>query len=213
LYRIHDLATGATDTIARLGGSIQFNESTGSGGSRMYPLPFSPRSRGAAGNGLFWVGQSDIPEILGFGADGRLRIRLRLDPAPRKVTTDDKRRFKTWMTDRYGGRSDLVSGALRRMGYPEAMPFFQDLKVDRLGNLWVRRYEPPWQDSDQEWDGYDQSGRLIATLRIPGAVLSCAPELCLEFLEIGENYLLVLQRDSLDIQYVARYRLIKEPGR
>lgn len=179
----------------------------------MYPLPFSPSSKGAAGNGLFWVGQSDIPEIQGFGADGRLRILLRLDPALREVRTADKRRFETWMTDRYGGRSDLVSSALRRMGYPEAMPFFQDLKVDRLGNLWVRRYEPPWQEGDQVWDGYDQSGRWIATLRIPGGVLRCAPELCREFMDIGEDYLLVLKRDSLDISYVARYRLIKGTGR
>lgn len=215
LYRIHNLTSGVTDTIARLGGSKQLNVSRGEGVSSGYPYPFSPRSYGAAGHGRLWVGQSDIPEIQGFAPDGDLKTILRLERTPREVTREDQRHHEEGVMSRPGPNNSKRwrSDALRRMGYPKAMPFFGHLKVDWLGNLYVQRYAPAWAEGEQHWDVYDQGGRWIATVVIPeGALTGCGPlQLCSDLFEIGDDHFLVRQRDSLDVQHVVRYRLIKEP--
>ena len=215
LFRIHDLARGTTDTIARLGDLIEYSEIAGGGVHYNFMYPFSPRSHHAAGGGRVWLGQSDVPEIRGFGPDGRISTIIRLKREPREITRADRNRFREEESAKAGSleAERRFNGALRRMGYPNAMPLFGHFKVDRLGNLWVQRYLTEWAEGDQHWDIYNQQGVWTASVRVPAAVLpKCDPiHLCNDLLEIGGRYILVEQKGPFDVPLVVRYRLIKDP--
>jgi hypothetical protein len=100
------------------------------------------------------------------------------------------------------------------MGFPETMPYFEGLVGDQVGNLWVRRYQNSWAKGPQYWDVYDQEGSWIALVAIPEGILPwlarAFPRPRTGILEIGDDYLLLLHRDSLGVRSVSRYRLSKE---
>jgi hypothetical protein len=206
-YLIHSLVDGVTTPVVELDGIIQFQR---------WRYPFSPVPYHAAGVGRLWTGQSDHPEIKGFDATGRLVTIIRLDRLPRDVKPRDRDR---WMeqavasADSPDGKRE-TRAAFRRMEYPESMPFFGRFEIDRTGNLWVSRYEPPWKTGSQYWDVYDQQGMRIASAKIPEEIVpACARKTryeCDYILEIGGDYVLVRQEDSLGVQSLVRYHLSKQ---
>jgi len=215
-YRLYDFSNDHWTLVARLPNLIEFLETTPRGVAS-YPSPFSPRAHGAAGGGKVWIGQSDVPEIRGFGPEGDLSTIIRLQHAVERVTRSDAGRFRDLLlAGLTGGQQRLASSALRKMGSPDTVPFFGDLKVDRLGNLWVKRYEAPWAVGDQVWDVYDRGGAWVATAAVPEEILpGCVRHPvspCDEILEIGKDYLLIDQKNALGVRSVVRYRLVKDLG-
>jgi hypothetical protein len=100
---------------------------------------------------------------------------------------------------------------------PRLMAGFDDFFVDRLGNLWLREYMPPWikpAPSAHRWWILDTLGTVLHQLRTE-AIPAARPSLesmqgnPLPRAEIGADYLLVLSWDSLSVDRVDMFRLHK----
>jgi hypothetical protein len=99
---------------------------------------------------------------------------------------------------------------------PETYPRFGRLLADLAGNLWVMAYpvldEPisSWrlkmasyhlvEDGGARWTVLDAAGEPVATVRTPASVYP---------LEIGEDYVLGIALDELDVETVWLHRLTK----
>jgi hypothetical protein len=145
-------------------------------------------------------------------------VTIRVVREAREVSRTDERHMRKI----FGG---LFSGEFRQrwarwaedMDFPDRMPFFGGLKVDRAGNLWVQRYETLWAEGPQHWDVFTRDGAPLAEVEVPATALpACArrpPSGCgavtRGILEIGDDYLLVSQRDELGVMSVSEYRLHK----
>jgi hypothetical protein len=179
--------------------------------------PFGPGGYVAAGNGSFWMGSADSYSIYSFDLSGpRFVVRRLLAGAA--VNAEEQRLFRERDMDPLVPQSSAVRTAKRqhysRVRFPERMPLFQGLQVDRLGNLWVREYRAPWGPRVQRWYVHASDGRLLGTVQIPGELSStCAFEYVIEpcrtILEIGSDYMLVATRDAFDVRKVSRHRLVK----
>jgi hypothetical protein len=76
------------------------------------------------------------------------------------------------------------------------------LRFDRSGNLWVREYQPPWDES-ASWQVFDASGAMLGRLDFPDGV---------ELLDIGPDWVLTRARDELDVERVVLYGLEAPSG-
>jgi hypothetical protein len=81
------------------------------------------------------------------------------------------------------------------------MPAFDKLLFDRSGNLWVRRYRPPWHPGAEIWDVYDMNGRAIGDVPV---LINGG-----EIVEIGDNHIVVVLTDSMDMETLAVYGLVR----
>jgi len=207
-YVIRDFA-GATDTVAIVDAERMYvdrDSQPNQGGN----APFSPTALSAAGAGVFWLGSTDIPEIHGYDVDGRRVSTIRLETVPTPVSRADRNR---WL-DEISARNPRGLRGAEELGFPDALPFWGGLEVDREGNVWVLRYDMPWAEGPQYWDVFNQRGVPVATVAVPQEVaprcrvglLTCR----LGILDIGVDYLLVLGRGPFDVPQVRKHRLIKE---
>jgi hypothetical protein len=75
--------------------------------------------------------------------------------------------------------------------------WFNSLQVDEEGWLWAEVYE--WKPAQPvEWILFDPAGRARGSIKTPPG---------LEVHRIGEDFLLGVWKDDLDVEYVKRYRL------
>jgi hypothetical protein len=87
------------------------------------------------------------------------------------------------------------------MAIPKTMPAYGEIKLDAVGNLWVAAYQVT-PDEAPRWTVFDSTGRMLGTLGAPRS---------LRIDEIGDDYLLGVFRDSLDVEHVRMHRITK-PG-
>lgn len=211
-----DLESHTVDTVAFLLGSPGFYEPMTRGGMpgvHIFPYPLRPVTSAAAGGGLLWVGQADIPAIRGYAATGGLQVVIRFAFDPPETTREHRRRFREEMLrGQEGERATQLERYSVGMEFPAVLPYFDQLKVDREGNVWVKRYEPPWAEGPQYWDVFDQHGLHIATAALPGEILpACARQAhaqCDRIQDIGSDYVLIGSGPG-DIPRVSRYTLQK----
>ena len=207
-YVIRDFA-GATDTVAVVDAEREYVYRDGQRRGS-YGAPFGPTALSAAGAGVFWLGSTDIPEIHGYDVDGRRVNTIRLETAPTPVSRADRNR---WF-DEVSARNPRALRGAEELGFPDALPFWRGLEVDREGNVWVLRYDMPWAEGPQHWDVFNQRGVPVATVAIPQEIAPrCSVGLLtcrLGILDIGVDYLLVAGRGPFDVPQVRKHRLIKE---
>ncbi|MFW6202522.1 MAG: hypothetical protein ACOC8B_08080 [Gemmatimonadota bacterium] len=166
---------------------------------------FEPQTVTAAGPWGLAVGWAAEPEVRyhGGGSAEPSRITRWAEP-PRSVTDEDIARYR----ERELGRADSPDGRrrieaiLEARPIPDVFPYFDELTTDRAGNLWVRIYAPPGDTLPRSWWVLDPEGRMIARAEIPRAVQ--------RVLEIGEDHLLGIVRDELDVEHVHMYGLVRE---
>ena len=82
------------------------------------------------------------------------------------------------------------------------VPAFAGLEVDAVGFLWVAGYRGPGDDRPT-YEILDPQGAWVGRVVLPPGA---------EILEIGFDYLLVLQRDELDVEYVRLFALTRPAG-
>lgn len=87
---------------------------------------------------------------------------------------------------------------------PDTVPVYGEMSVDRPGHLWVERI-PAHADPDAptEWDVFEPEGRFLGTVELPPG---------LQLFEIGEDYVVGLRRDELDLEYLLLLPLVKPGG-
>jgi hypothetical protein len=125
--------------------------------------------------------------LLRWGAEGRIVGDREVEEYRREWLlsvgdADEKRFWEGWLSE---------------VPFPEALPIFHGLLVDRTGHLWVEDYKPFWDDS-HTWTILSPGGAWLGNMETPAAM---------RVTEIGPDYVLGVWRDELGIEYVKQYRL------
>lgn len=79
-----------------------------------------------------------------------------------------------------------------------ARPAHRELFADREGNLWVAQWQPPGPVQPASWWVFGPDGALRATVQTPAGA---------RLLSAGRSYVLTLDRDELEVEYVRLYRV------
>jgi hypothetical protein len=193
------------DTIARLEGneSVILIESDGrTSGATGYARPFGlVRMTSTHGNSIHTADGAQ-PEIRVLDANGSLQRIVRLDLPGRPVTAADQTAYRERFLGMIppGPSRDRAENALEGDAFPEFLPAFQTLRHDRVGNLWLEDYradpaEPP------RWTVLDPEGRWLGSVATPPGF---------RVADIGDDYVLGIARDELDVEHVLLYTLRKE---
>ena len=86
----------------------------------------------------------------------------------------------------------------RAVPLPDRLPAHEEILLDRAGNLWMAEYrvldEPP------VWQVIDPDGRWLGAVTLPDGG---------RITEIGEDYVLGVWRDEMEVETVRMYGLIK----
>ena len=154
---------------------------------------------GASAAGVY-VGVSSRYEIGVFSTEGEIEAVFGIDLPARPVTDADVEQYAEQETAREGLSADRareIAGDLREQ-VPEHFPFFDRLLVASTGDVWVRRYAKP-TDESHRWDVFSGTGAYRGSLEVPGAF---------EPLDVDDDRVTGRWRGRLDEAYVRVYRLI-----
>lgn len=181
--------------------SVQFREIDASG--PYSPVIFSAPVVAAAAPGGVWLGDPRAGELRLFTASGVERI-VRWDEADRAVTRSDLEAALRHWGDSVDADPE-VAQYIREYGrtHPisDLFPLFDQVSTDRGGRLWVRQYVPDhWPEESVHWlvisrDGLEVLARLAHSHRF-------------EPLRFGPNWVLGIERDSLDVQRLTMYGIV-----
>jgi hypothetical protein len=203
-----DAAGLPTDTIGLFPGPRMDVAMIELGGRSMpmpIPLPFSPTTVVAAGRDRFFVGVSDTYEIRVYTPAGELTSLIRRRHEPRRVTEEEVAETRARLTEMLEGQANPFAAqfqeAYAKVSYPETMPAFAELLVDRDGNLWVADAVAS-QREVHHWSVFDRDGVWLGSVTTPAR---------LNVREIGPDYVLGSASDDLETERVLMYALIK-PG-
>ena len=97
-------------------------------------------------------------------------------------------------------QEDVFGRILKGTPKPEHLPLVDRAEFDTDGQLWLRRFELE-SSGPSLWEVHSTEGEFLAEVSIP---------LELELLEIGPRHALGLLRDSLDVERVARFELVRD---
>jgi hypothetical protein len=78
------------------------------------------------------------------------------------------------------------------------MPFYQAALADAEGNLWVQDFSPG--EPPAGWSVFDPEGRFLGAVAMPDRF---RPQ------QIGDDFILGVARDELDVERVQLYALEK----
>lgn len=189
------------DTIAVAAGGETFREAS-RGGIAQWAIPFGSRPYTALGTDRVYVGNGQGFIIDVYALDGAHLQSIRVPEEPQPVTSG---MVEQWVDASlaapfYDGNAELRDRYRRRYSETPAashVPAFDQLVADPFGNLWVRRYAPPWETRNS-WRIFDPDGRWVGGAELPDG---------LEVFEIGSDYVLGRRIDELGVEYVQLHRV------
>jgi len=195
--------TGTVDTLTVLPGREEVVRRSDNA-IHIEPVIFGQDSHVFAEGGAFYAGRSDAPEVQVWSADGHLQRIVRWAARPRAVSNADRR----WVREQARAERERTNALLAMAGAPadqgddteppsrDTHPYFDRIMVDAKGELWVRTWAG--YGAAQEWFVFDRNGAWQGAVSTPAS---------LEITDIGEDYVLGLARDELDVQQVRLYRI------
>ena len=166
-------------------------------------LPFSSRPAWAAAGASFYTASGIDPEVRIWRADGSLERIVRWSMPPRPVTPELVERYRAHLL----GSSANDDARRRQQAFlaevpmPDRLPAVAETRilVDDDANLWLERYQPPWEES-REWIVLSADGDWLGSVGMPGRFTP---------LDIGADEVLGAWRDDVGVEYVRAYALIK----
>jgi hypothetical protein len=156
-----------------------------------------------------WAGDDDRWEIVLYGMDGAPRRVVRRTGTARRAGRElVEAHWRAQVAEANGASPATrarVSEELRtlREVLPTraTLPFYQRLKTDAGGNLWVQEFRAPG-DGAPRWSVFDPRGRWLGTVETPEG---------LNVVEIGPDWVLGTWHDEMDVQHV-RLHLLRKPA-
>ena len=94
---------------------------------------------------------------------------------------------------------DLARQRWEELPLPDALPFFEALETDAGGNLWVRAFQAPNEET-RTWLVLSPDGTWLGSLAMPDRYGPLA---------IGRNALLARYADELDVEHVQLRELVR----
>ena len=149
-----------------------------------------------------YVGTGDSTFIHILRADGS-QARLIKREERIRLTSSMLDRYKAWVVARQPPDfRPAARRALDAMEFPDFLPAYDDFRIDDSGHVWVARYALPNDHALQPavWDVFDRGGSQVAIVRLPSHFTLAS---------IGEDYLLGVSTDPLDIERVTLYGLAR----
>ena len=163
-------------------------------------LPFSPAPTAVVGPRGAWITNGNNFEIRGFGPQGSIRHLIRVKEPKRPVTPAMvQTRIDALMAQYPEVERDPLERDYSEVPLPDSLPAIQSLLVDDTGWLCPQRYH--WDPSQpKEWIVFDPDGRAHGTVETP-------PGLDVKW--IGEDRVLGVWLDAMDVEYVRLHRLYR----
>lgn len=187
-----DTTTAVVDTVGRPVTLVR------TGG---FPGPFDPAVVLRYDGARFHVLHGDEIAIHTY-EDGELARIARLPAEPRPVTPEDQRRGVEATLE---GMPEAMRTQLRprieQAAPPSHMPAARELLADAAGRLWVQPFTAPWEERASGWLVLDDDGTWLGRVDLPAGFRP---------LEIGQDWVLGVWQDELDVASVRLYGL-EEP--
>jgi hypothetical protein len=153
-----------------------------------------------ADSGRLYYGAGDRFEIAVYEASGSLS-RLIRKISPRRAVNDAA--IASYIEEQMKGAPNDPAlrhqweASLRQAPFPDSLPAYRRLRVDRTGALWVQDYDMPGEQN-ATWQVFDRAGHWLSTVTVPRAW---------QIQDIGADYLLVVARNDMDVEMVRMYGL------
>jgi len=88
--------------------------------------------------------------------------------------------------------------------YPDSLPLFQRLLVDRGGRIWAQEYARYWEpDWHPTYIVFSPDGLLLGRVDLPPRF---------QLFDAGSDWLLGVHTGDLDVPFVELYSVVSEPG-
>jgi len=205
LFQTYTATGEPVDSLGAFPGPEQFIQTGGSGNRRFIAitsLPFGRTPATAVYGTRFCFGASDTYEIACYERDATLRRLIRRSVPPRPVTPADVEAYKEREladVEDENARRD-AERRYEEMPVPETMPAYATFTLDAVGDLWVREFTVG-EAATWTWTVFDPEGRMLGTMALP-------PDF--RVTQIGDDFVLGLWRDDLEVEHVRLYTLIKK---
>ncbi len=169
-----------------------------------WDVPFARGSSFAISPGGLVFGDNETPGFDLVGFDGGPQKIIRRDRVLQRVSEDDVTRWKQLVLE--GASDNDTRQTLRDLAEqtipPETMPAYQRVLVDLLGYFWIEEHRP-FSTGGGVWTVFDPNGRLLGEVATPPG---------LQIHQIGEDFVLGVWRDELEIDHVQMYTLNRTPS-
>lgn len=169
-------------------------------------IPYARDAFAAVCGDRLFLGSNDRFEVTQHDPEGRMISILRLPPANVPITPAEAEELEQLVIAYLNpapGRRARIQRLFREVPRPEFEPAFSGLLCDTEGNLWVAEwvsgFAPP-QYTPRRWRVFRSDGRFLGAVEMP---MSFRPY------QIGSDFLIGLSRDSLEVEHVDLYDLIK----
>lgn len=162
--------------------------------------PFRRSVFSAVWNGRIVITPSDRYEIRSYEPNGALHRIMRREHSVQPVTQADidayvRRRLEAADPD----VRPLIEEVMTGLPPVESFPAFSDIRVDEVGDLWVREYAKPGEDQ-AIWTVFAPDGTLRGLIETPAE---------LSIYRIGRDVLLGLSVDDLGVERVQLWSLTR----
>jgi hypothetical protein len=202
-YLRYDSSGRYLDVLARLPGWTMVTVEDRVRGRTMRSmgrLPFATNAVTWVHGDRFYYGPADRFEIVVFDSAGKLHQLIRRREGQRLLSAQVIAAYKAnrLATMPPGPARGQAERTFEQMPFPDSLPAYRRIMVDREGALWVQEYDLPGAAS-VTWSVFDRAGIWLTNVEIPQT---------LEVRDIGRDYILVQVRDELDIEHIRRYALL-----
>ena len=138
-----------------------------------------------------------------------MTIRPPSGPLPRRVEPSD---VDLWyyVNDERGSNDAAIEAILDVLPSDQTLPLTKRVLRDDVGWVWVEHYppdaEPPLMQHgylvSRTWSAMDPDGETVVEVVLPPRF---------QPFQIGQDFVLGVARDTLDVQWVHRYALERQP--
>jgi hypothetical protein len=157
---------------------------------------FEPRLVGAAAGDRLLVTNCRTPEYRVIDPQNGLERVVRWPAVEDSVTEDDVRAYRARRLEPMGPEQQVgIRGFLDSMPINEIMPACDQLRIDSDGRAWVRTFLRPAAPL-QRWLVFDSSGGPLFSIEFPAQT---------RVMDIGAEYITVIERRPLDVQRIRVY--------
>ena len=159
------------------------------------PVPFGASTLFATGRDAVHVADTESFAVRRYGLDGRLQRVVGRPHTPLPVQPEDVAAIIEAQLERLPPVKEIRDGmrvGLERVPPATTIPAIRALLVDSEDNLWVQEGGRP-AAPDARWSVFDPQGRWLGDITLPARV---------QIMEIGSDYMIVHDRDELDVERV-----------
>jgi hypothetical protein len=187
------------DTIATLPGNDAYVKTQDRGFTVTMPL-FGRTSVQAFRGDRVVLGSNDAYELGVYSPAGALQRVVRRSQAARPVTDADwDALLREKLDDMEPEWRKRIEPMYAEMPRAATMPFYSGAQLDDAGNLWVQDFRAPG-DAQTLWTVFDAESDMLGGVPMPEGFRPT---------HIGDDFVLGVWTDELDVQYVQMFALDK----